>query len=99
RLAFRLPSQPAPEFRAVACLAPRPVQTHLVPQAWLPAREVARVADIRYLRKTINGAPVLAAPVTVVVDMIRTRFCYCCGLHTLLRPHHQPRTSPDSTPS
>jgi len=88
-----LTSQPAPEFRAVACLAPDPVQTHLVPQAWLPAREVARVADIRYLRKTINGAPVLAAPVTVVVDMIRTRFCYCCGLHTLLRAHQQARSS------
>jgi len=51
------------------------------------------VADIRYLRKTINGAPVLAAPATVVVDMIRTRFCDCCGLHTLLRAHQQARSS------
>jgi anti-sigma B factor antagonist len=24
---------------------------------------------------------------TVVVDMTRTRFCDCCGLHTLLRMH------------
>jgi len=69
------------------------VQTHLVPQARLPAREVARVADIRYLRKTINGAAVLAAPATVAVDMTRTRFCDCCGLHTLLRAHQRARSS------
>jgi anti-sigma B factor antagonist len=71
---------------------------------------VAQVAGIRYLRKVINGVPVVTAPAeiditsadelralllgttarrhaTVVVDMTRTRFCDCCGLHTLLRMH------------
>jgi anti-sigma B factor antagonist len=71
---------------------------------------VAQVAGIRYLRKMINGVPVVTAPAeidistadqlrallldtaarghaTVVVDMTRTRFCDCCGLHTLLRMH------------
>ena len=74
------------------------------------------MADIRYLRKMINGAPVLAAPAeinittadqfrailldttirgnaTVVVDMTRTRFRDCCGLHTLLRAHQQARSA------
>jgi anti-anti-sigma factor len=115
-IALRLTSQPVPEFRAGACLAP----PHADPpgsQAWLPAREVARVAEVGYRHKMINGAPVVAAPAeieittaeqlravlldttsrghaAVVVDMTRTRFCDCCGLHTLLprtsRPRHPP---------
>jgi anti-anti-sigma factor len=68
------------------------------------------VPEIRYLRKTIGGVPVVTAPAEidvtssdqlrgvlldtaargqaiVVVDLTLTRFCDCCGLHTLLRAH------------